>query len=122
MIPQQETFDIVVNHLRQQGEKGVDESLGTCVYRGPNGLMCAAGVLIRDDQYSSDMEGWGVTSGSSSDKRYELSKAGKIVEENGHDIKLVIELQNIHDFHEIRHWESKFKELADRHNLIYTIS
>lgn len=61
----QQTFDLVVDHLREQNEKCV-AAYGTtkCVYRGaPSGdlLACAAGCLIPDKYYRSWMEGAGLT-------------------------------------------------------------
>lgn len=53
----QQVFDIVAMHLltqMQQSTSGKFEA--PCLYRGPNGLKCAAGVLIGDDEYCEDME------------------------------------------------------------------
>lgn len=44
----QETFDAVVQHLRQQGRRAVDETSNRCVYLAPDGSRCAVGALIPD--------------------------------------------------------------------------
>lgn len=51
----QETYNKVKAHLLAQGEpsrQGAD-----CLYRGANGLKCAIGCLIADDQYDPAFEG-----------------------------------------------------------------
>lgn len=46
----QEIFDKVLNHLRQQGKqcKGAVD----CLYRGPDGMKCAVGCLIDDEHFN----------------------------------------------------------------------
>ena len=51
----QEIFDTVVTHLYTQKKRAYDMEFG-CAYRTKDGLKCAAGVLIPDELYSSDME------------------------------------------------------------------
>lgn len=51
----QELFDTCLNHLRKQGKRSVN-STGDCLYRAPDGSMCAVGALIPDDKYSPDFE------------------------------------------------------------------
>ena len=51
----QEVFDIVVNHLFTQGRPAYDGVRG-CMYRAPDGLRCAVGVLIPDDLYDKAFE------------------------------------------------------------------
>ena len=50
----QEIFDTVATHLFRQGHQAIDN--GTCLYRAPNGDMCAVGVLIPDEYYEKDFE------------------------------------------------------------------
>jgi hypothetical protein len=52
----QEIFDKVVTHLRTQGKQAKNTS-DDCVYRRPNGLMCAVGCLIPDELYDPALEG-----------------------------------------------------------------
>ena len=56
----QEIFNVAVEHLRRQGERSVafpGMSSMSCKYRGPNGLKCAIGVFIPDEEYREEFEG-----------------------------------------------------------------
>lgn len=55
-ITAQEVLEQVVRGVVAQGVPSVD-AMGYCVYRGPNGLKCAAGQVIRDNEYDPLMEG-----------------------------------------------------------------
>ncbi len=51
----QEVFDQVARHLIIQGKQC---RIGSeCAYRGPDGLKCAAGCIIGDDEYQQGFEG-----------------------------------------------------------------
>ncbi|MGQ7794514.1 hypothetical protein ACUN0C_19085 [Faunimonas sp. B44] len=51
----QETFDKVVRHLFAQGKQAKERD--TCRYRTADGLMCAVGCLISDEDYDPSFEG-----------------------------------------------------------------
>jgi hypothetical protein len=59
----QAVYDKVVTHLIRQGRPSLelpddgrfDEEAG-CLYRSPDGLACAIGCLISDDDYVDDIE------------------------------------------------------------------
>lgn len=53
-MTEQEIFDTVLVHLRKQGHAAADA--GKCRYRASNGDTCAAGCLIRDEEYMPEME------------------------------------------------------------------
>ena len=58
MTPQ-EIFDTVAKHLFTQGCRSAEldeDPHSACLYRGPEGRMCAVGVLIPDELYNTDME------------------------------------------------------------------
>ena len=58
-LTNQQIFDKCAEHLMTQGQQSVmynQEGDGTCYYRGPHGLKCAAGIFIPDAQYNDDME------------------------------------------------------------------
>lgn len=66
----QEAFDIAAKHLLAQGKKsyvkddngfGTADGIPSCAYRGEDGLKCAIGALIPDDQYSYKMENMSVS-------------------------------------------------------------
>lgn len=48
-------FEAIATKLFEQGVPSAN-ILGTCKYRGPNGLVCAYGVLIPDDKYDPKMD------------------------------------------------------------------
>lgn len=54
----QETFDMIVKHLAQQGRRS--ELTGGfaygCAYRGPDNMKCAVGCLIPDELYDWSLE------------------------------------------------------------------
>jgi hypothetical protein len=58
-MEEQEIFDKVATHLFTQGCRSAvdpDALFGACLYRGPNGMSCAVGVLIPDELYDPEME------------------------------------------------------------------
>lgn len=57
-MTKQKIFNKVVRALAGQGfQRSISNTDGTCLYRGPNGLKCAAGHLISDKDYNPDFEG-----------------------------------------------------------------
>lgn len=52
----QEIFDKVVIHLDTQGRRASDPGIAGCFYRTPDGLSCAVGCLIPDNEYKPEME------------------------------------------------------------------
>lgn len=51
----QEVFDFIYQHLKAQSQVSQDSS-GSCLYRNAQGLKCAAGCLIADDEYTKNIE------------------------------------------------------------------
>lgn len=45
----QEVFDISASHLLKQGKRSVKPGTNQCMYRGPDGMKCAAGVFLTDN-------------------------------------------------------------------------
>lgn len=102
----QEVFDQVAKHLLTQNETSYcDDAVGVCAYRGPDGLKCAAGCLIADDEYNTDWEqqGWTVLVDS------------RAVPLKHHD--LIRSLQMIHDEYDQDSWREHLTDLADKHKL-----
>lgn len=60
MYTDQEIVDRTYKHLIEQGSKCVNIG-GACVYRGPEGKMCAIGALIPDELYQGSMDVYGNT-------------------------------------------------------------
>lgn len=53
IMNRQEAFDIAAKHLLAQGKKSrMKDDDYLCAYRGSDGLKCAIGALIPDDQYT----------------------------------------------------------------------
>ncbi len=112
----QTAFNLMVRHLRQQGEKAVNES-GRCMYRGPRGLKCAVGALIPEALYA---------------KRFEKKRIGSLLDPldktvysealahhfRGVDPKLLMHMQAIHDIHLPAQWEDRFKQIANNYGLV----
>jgi len=112
----QEVFDFVVNHLRLQNAKSVEDvEEGRCLYRGPEGRKCAVGCLIPDKNYSPYMEGRNIIAiACEGTLSYETQK---LFVEHGN---LLFGLQQVHDHSPIEEWESKFQLIAQKNRLIYT--
>lgn len=109
----QEVFNIVSKHLLDQGQKSIE--FGMCQYRGSNGMKCAAGALIPDNEYNSS---------------FETNLWGDLVEKGIVENKFVDEidkLQVIHDFGPsdpeecVSTWKRKLIKFAEEHNLTHNI-
>ena len=123
MSTSQETFDMVVNHLRQQNSKSVElDEKGTiktqwdgannnpiCLYRSKDGKKCAAGAAITDEEYNPGMEGKNIGAVISL-FNLERLKAYEY---------LLLDLQRVHDAREVGEWETGFKGVAEKHSLTY---
>jgi hypothetical protein len=108
----QEAFEKVTIHLLTQMEKSeavdADCDIGAeCRYRGPNGLMCAIGCLITDDQYASSLEGWDATHGC-------IRALPCLV---GINSDLLLMLQHVHDHSQPVDWEDRLRAVATRWSL-----
>lgn len=55
MATTQELFDRIIDHFVKQGHRAIN-SADDCMYRAPNGDMCAIGCLISDEAYTPDLE------------------------------------------------------------------
>ena len=107
----QEVFDKVYRHLlTQKAKSNKFDSDGEeyCMYRGPNGLKCAVGCLIADEEYSEKFEG--VTISHLLQHNTALSKY-KI-----HRL-LLKDLQCIHDTYDVNKWPSELAECALKYDL-----
>jgi hypothetical protein len=107
----QEVFNIVSTHLLTQIKRSMSTRPGSfgCAYRGKDGMKCAAGVLIPDDQYNSRMEGiyWGGLV-------LEHLVENKFTQE-------IVELQDIHDINgddDVNFLKKRLTRFAENNNLI----
>lgn len=110
---QQQIFDQVAEHLLHQNEisahKYSENGIpGYCCYRGPNGLKCAAGCLIADDEYDPMMDSGMDTSW------LDLATKGTVPREH---MLFIRELQVIHDTASINQWYHHLKLFAKQAGL-----
>jgi len=100
-----EIFKKSTTHLIKQGKQALD---GKCMYRSRQGLQCAIGCLIRDEDYDPMMEGREV----SWLKRHDLLPDYLNV-----DLVFLSDLQDLHDEHFKNGINSRFldqmKNIAD---------
>lgn len=102
----QEVFDKVAVHLLTQRKKSFCEGDGPrlvgCMYRNPEGLRCAVGVLIPDNRYNPNLEG--VTA----DNPIVVDALEGICS----NIGLLMELQCIHDSLPVVEWARELRRVA----------
>ena len=96
----QQVFDQVAVHLLTQNAQSKD-SAGECLYRGPNGLKCAAGCLIGDDEYQGAME----------NKTWAGLFIDSYIKTRAHNV-LISRLQDIHDDFLPYEWAAALRQTA----------
>lgn len=114
----QEVFNKVAEHLLTQAQRSI--SLDKfCLYRGPNGLMCAVGCLIPDEVYTADIEGEGVEG-----MLRILSPHAELLAKHGlteDNVDLLANLQRLHDKVPVERWSRKLELLALHYDLNYKV-
>lgn len=110
----QEVFDQIANHLLTQMKRSVDDQ--KCLYRTADGLKCAAGCLIGDDEYLPEMDIYSNNGGTTWSSL--ITKGMITVVE--HSI-LIKELQKIHDYHQPFEWAEELLSYAIINNLSPTV-
>ncbi len=116
-LTMQQVFDKAATHLLKQGKRseGHGRASGadtTCLYRGPEGRMCAVGALISDEAYSPTLEG---KSARSEGVRAALEKSGCPIDAPAAD--LYARLQRIHDMRPASEWKARLVRAARDFNL-----
>lgn len=111
----QEAFDLVYQKLSEQGQACEDDG-GTCYYRH-QGMACAYGHLILDEDYKPEMEGQWVA-----DLVREFGPVVTIDGDSHH--KLLWNLQDAHDMFMCSNasdgnsrWEAAMEDIAKKFNL-----
>lgn len=104
----QDVFNQVALHLLSQGKRAVEgeEVCGDCVYHSPDGLRCAAGCLISDEEYDEAME-W--------NSWLYLVDDELVPQEHAN---LISELQNLHDMKHPDDWAGSLSSLAGELGLV----
>jgi hypothetical protein len=105
-MTKQRIFNKVVNHLLTQGKKSVDGD--HCRYYSQNGNKCAVGCLIGKKYYKAGMEG--MTVGT-------LIESYKLPEYFDTHVKLLCNLQAIHDCYPVEEWKTALINFAKTNNL-----
>ena len=57
VLSQQEVFNQVADHLLTQMKRSYSKKHKGCQYRGPNGLKCAVGGILTDDEVDINNNG-----------------------------------------------------------------
>ena len=96
----QQVYNHVATHLLTQNAKSIEGYV--CMYHTSQGLKCAAGCLIGNDEYSINMEN---TSWPDLD--------GIPVAHT----QLIQNLQNVHDCSSVANWPDQLRKVAGWHNL-----
>lgn len=113
---QQEIMEKVAKHLLAQGERST--LFGTCQYRGPEGLMCAVGVLIPDEEYTYRFEGLALKEGCAPDTSDLHRLLCRLYGEES--FPLLAALQSVHDHTSPRDWAERLGQVARRFGLQVT--
>lgn len=116
----QKLFDRAANHLLNQGEISRDGE--QCLYRGPDGLMCAVGCLIDDDSYNETLEDCNVGDDgvwealvNSNPELSDLDERDTEVVQN-----MLQRLQSIHDQTDPEEWAKELQRTANRFGLSHS--
>lgn len=111
----QEIFDYIVSHLRAQNSRCINVITNNCLYRAGNGKKCAVGCLITNEEYQPEMEM----------KTFHLliNSYSHLTIANFDPISksLLKDMQVIHDDYLPGSWEKKFRDMAERFNLIFSV-
>lgn len=112
----QEIYNRVRDHLLTQNKKSevLADYFGNqklqCLYRGPDGLMCAVGCLISDEFYNKKFEGQAIRWGAGSALKALEASLGQELSSDQHD--LLTALQYLHDARPVEEWRAELSMLA----------
>jgi hypothetical protein len=113
----QRVFEFVLKALRKQGKPSMTESMSSCVYRGPNGERCAAGIVMPDDMAEANNHAAiGAVPGAKEffGKKYDLVRDLQL---NMHDLAAFAMRDKGADF--LDQLEFHAAKVAKKHGLIY---
>jgi hypothetical protein len=121
----QEIFDQVKDHLLTQNQKAVNPNTADCMYRTSEGLKCAVGCLISDEEYNPTFEGVASIGLLQYDTILSNQYSKSIIQSyipielDGIKIDFIQSLQAIHDGGDPSEWISRLKSFAEYNNLNY---
>jgi hypothetical protein len=114
LLEEQELFNQIVSHLRSQNaicQRMLRPGIPQCMYRSPDGLKCAVGCLIPDDEYVAVMEDHDLY------LVIDMLKS-PLKEKLKRHTQLLIQMQLVHDSKPVSKWEAEFKGYATRNGLV----
>lgn len=109
----QQVFDQVAAHLLKQNARSTNAEGNKCMYRGADGMMCAAGCLIADDEYKPEMDVGAIVGGGSW-----ASMVGKGTVPADHKI-MIMKLQRLHDSSFLSSFSDQLRKLAEQEGLVF---
>jgi hypothetical protein len=115
MIEMQEAFEIMSLHLLKQNKRSQNADRSGCAYRGEDGTCCGVGILIKDEFYSPELEGYS----AHSIKVKNALRASRIRVEEGKK-RFFTEIQDIHDNHAPYKWLTKLRRVGEDWDLDIT--
>ena len=104
----QRVYNTVRDHMIKQSARSLlPGSDGTCAYRGADGLMCAVGVLIKDEHYSPNMEG---------KDAYTVAHALELsgIRASTDMLDMLQSLQYVHDDMDVDTWPNELAYVAEK--------
>jgi hypothetical protein len=108
----QEIFDKVASHLLTQNARSVRGSSDICAYRSLDGKQCAVGCLIEPEEYEEWMEGMAI------DDLLQQKNVPQTLHDRLNDhMRLLRDLQWIHDRRAIIEWSKQLQTMAERYHL-----
>ena len=104
LITHFEVYEKVKAHLLKQRARSLGDK--GCAYRGfNNGAMCAVGCLIKDEHYTTELEGLRADCGN---VWYALCASLNIPgKQPSNFARMILQLQTIHDSATISSWETQ---------------
>lgn len=111
----QQVFDQVARHLLTQKKASKAGDGFGCEYRNADGLKCAAGCLIGDDEYADEFDH---PKDATSTSWASLIRKGCVP---GTHEPLIVALQEVHDSYDTSEWRDALCEVALRFNLEFDV-
>ena len=103
-MTREEILETVTKHMLAQSERSTDGA-GACMYRGQDGLACAVGCLMTDEEAEAADLFRGDTD------VVILQEAGLIPERLEPHLELLAKLQTIHDSAPVTEWGERLEAL-----------
>jgi hypothetical protein len=113
----QSIFDTVSRHLLTQGKRSIDSDENgqtRCRYRGENGLACAVGCLLTDEEAKEVDRPKDATGGSATWISIHLWPQFKDL---AHAVDLLQSLQSVHDKKPVHDWPLGLTQVAHKYDL-----